>query len=62
LKSQPEYPVRRLAVFGGYNHPEPAPTWSRVVKREAPRLRQLTPEPVVALEAITHPAELYRAA
>ncbi len=59
----PEYPVRRLAVFGGFNHPEPAPAWSRVVKREPPHLRPVEDdETVISLDARVRPAELYRAA
>jgi hypothetical protein len=63
LRSQPEYPLRRLAVFGGFNHPEPAPTWSRVTKRETPRLRPVeADETIVALDVRELPAVLYRAA
>ncbi len=63
MKSQPEYRVRRLAVFGGFNHPEPAPAWRRVVKREPPQLRPVeAQETVVSLDAVVAPAQLYRAA
>jgi hypothetical protein len=66
LKSPSEYPVRRLAVFGGYNHPEPAPTWRRVVKSEVRSLRPLEVPPelesIISFDAMARPAELYRAA
>lgn len=62
MQSDSQYPVRRLVVFGGYNHPEPGPTWNRAVRQEAPRPVQLRDESVVRLDAIIRPVELDRAA
>ncbi len=73
MKSQREVQIRRLAVFGGFGHPEPGPTWSPSAYRDA-RLRHgeqdVARRPsetddentVIQLDRISRPAELYRAA
>jgi hypothetical protein len=68
LKSQPEYRIRRVAVFTGYGHPEPAPAWPRVAKSPAvTELAQRSTElaqrsTVIQLEPVARRAQLQHAA
>ena len=63
MKSSPEYPIRRVAVFGGYNHPDPAPAWPRVVRPRALRPVEADDrDEVFQLELGLSPVDLQRAA
>jgi hypothetical protein len=65
LKSQPEYPVRRLAVFVGYGEPEMGTVWSRTAppRERADPEEEGEPGPrVIELATARRDADLQRAA